>query len=63
MQELMAGQFHDLPAPEKFSRERLRLANGPQMKIKMLQFLDAAPAVGTHAAVNWRDYGRARWQL
>jgi hypothetical protein len=29
----------------------------------VLQFLKWSPADGTNAAVNWRDYGRSRWQL
>jgi hypothetical protein len=29
----------------------------------VLQFLKWSPADGTSAAVNWRDYGRSRWQL
>jgi hypothetical protein len=28
-QELMAGKFHDLPAPEKFSRERFGARKRP----------------------------------
>jgi hypothetical protein len=26
-------------------------------------FSEYLPADGTNAAVNWRDYGRSRWQL
>jgi hypothetical protein len=29
----------------------------------VLQFSDCSPADSTNAAVNWRDYGRSRWQL
>jgi hypothetical protein len=30
---------------------------------EVLQFVIVSPADGTNAAVNWRDYGRSRWQL
>jgi hypothetical protein len=30
---------------------------------ELLQFAEYSPADGTDAAVNWRDYGRSRWQL
>jgi hypothetical protein len=34
-------------------------ARRPSVKLN----LGMLPAAGTHAAVNWRDYGRSRWQL
>jgi hypothetical protein len=30
-------------------------------RVKLI--LECSPADGTNAAVNWRDYGRSRWQL
>jgi hypothetical protein len=43
----MAGKLHDLPAPEKISRERLGSQTAAQMKIKMLQFLPRRPSAPT----------------
>jgi hypothetical protein len=39
--------------------------NGGTIRIEMVEvrFQECSPADGTNAAVNWRDYGRSRWQL
>jgi hypothetical protein len=54
MQKLSSvGKFHDVP-PDERERRASRVQN---------RCSECLPADGTTAAVNWRDYGRSRWQL
>jgi hypothetical protein len=42
---------------------RLTTASMRRGKTDQDLFSEYLPADGTNAAVNWRDYGRPRWQL
>jgi hypothetical protein len=45
-------------------RHRKAPYNRPRAPTKcQINFSECSPAAGTNAAVNWRDYGRSRWQL
>jgi hypothetical protein len=59
MQKSTPGNFHGVPLCDTGQRHAIDRVRQALSEI----IWKCWPAAGTNAVVNWRDYGRSRWQL